>query len=380
MLIRMKKEATAEQISHVKSQMEERTLDFHQTVFFGQEVLVVQESFDTPKLHDASLFWASLNELSGVEEIVVIPSRDRERPLTSIRAKKDRTTVEVGPLLVGNGHYAIIGGPCTVESEVQLLETAKSVKKSGAVGLRGGAFKPRTSPYAFQGLREEGLKLLANAREATGLPVVTEAMTPEELPMVAQYADVVQIGTRNMQNYRLLEAAGKLRIPVLLKRGFSATIDEFLMAAEYILLGGNDQVILCERGIRTFEDDTRFTLALGAIPLIKGRTHLPIIVDPSHATGYYKHVPAMAAAATAAGADGLLVEVHPDPQHALCDGRQSLTFEEFEQTVMACKKIREIVNGTDLISKSDTSVERERVIPVPHRLESYVRAKSVATS
>ena len=378
MLIRMKKEASTEQIAYVKSQMEDRTLEFYQTIFFGQVVLVIQESFDTPKLHDASLFWASLNELSGVEEILVISARDQQRTLTSIRAKKDRTTIEVGPLLVGNGHYAIIGGPCTVESEEQLLDTARAVKKSGAVGLRGGAFKPRTSPYAFQGMREEGLKLLASAREATGLPIVTEAMTPEELPLVATYADVVQIGTRNMQNYRLLEAAGKLRMPVLLKRGFSATIEEFLMAAEYILLGGNDQVILCERGIRTFEDDTRFTLALGAVPLLKQRTHLPIIVDPSHATGYYKHVPAMAAAATAAGADGLLIEVHPEPQKALCDGRQSLTFEEFEQTVIVCKKIREIVNATDLISKFDTGLDREeRVIPVPHRLESYIRAQSV---
>ena len=275
MLIRMKKEATAEDITFVKSQMEERTLEFYRTIFFGQSVLVVQESFDTPKLHDASLFWASLNELSCVEEIVAIPPQDRQRTLTSIRAKKDRTTVEVGPLTVGNGHFAIIGGPCTVESEEQLLETASSVKKSGAVGLRGGAFKPRTSPYAFQGLREEGLKLLAKAREATGLPVVTEAMATEELSLVAKYADVVQIGTRNMQNYRLLEAAGKLRIPVLLKRGFSATIDEFLMAAEYLLLGGNDQVILCERGIRTFEEDTRFTLALGAIPLLKSHKPSP---------------------------------------------------------------------------------------------------------
>ena len=377
MLIRMKKEATAEQISYVKSQMAERSLVFYQTDFWGQEVLVVQESFETSKLPDASLFWASLLEISGVEEILVIPQRDRQRSLASFHAKKERTMIETGPLVVGNGHFAIIGGPCTVENEEQLIETAKAVKKSGAQGLRGGAFKPRTSPYAFQGMREEGLKLLAKAREATGLPIVTEAMTPEELPMVAQYADIVQIGTRNMQNYRLLEAAGQLRIPVLLKRGFSATIDEFLMAAEYILLGGNDQVILCERGIRTFEDDTRFTLALGAVPLLKGRTHLPIIVDPSHATGYYKHVPAMAAAATAAGADGLLIEVHPDPQKALCDGRQSLTFEEFEQTVTACKKIREIVNVTDLISKSDTGIDRERVIPVPHRLESYIRAQNV---
>jgi len=373
----MKKDVTSEQISCVRSQLEERSLSFYPTVFFGQNVLVVQEPLDSPKLPDASLFWASLLEIDGVEEVLAIPSRDRQRTLTSVHAKKERTMIEVGPLVLGNGHYAIIGGPCTVENEDQLIATAHSVKKSGALALRGGAFKPRTSPYAFQGMREDGLKLLANAREATGLPIVTEAMTPEELTMVAKYADVVQIGTRNMQNYRLLEAAGKLRIPVLLKRGFSATIEEFLMAAEYILLGGNDQVILCERGIRTFEDDTRFTLALGAIPLLKQRTHLPIIVDPSHATGYYKHVPAMAAAATAVGADGLLVEVHPDPQKALCDGRQSLTFEEFEQTVIVCKKIREIVNATDLISKSDTGIDHEHVIPVPHRLESYIRAQSV---
>ena len=373
MLIRMKKDATEEQTAFVRSQLGERSLEFYQTVFFEQQVLVVQESFESPKLHDASLFWASLLEVAGVEEILVIPPQVQQRTLTSIRAKKERTTVSTGPLVLGNGHFAVIGGPCTVETEEQLIETAQSVKKSGALGLRGGAFKPRTSPYAFQGLREEGLKLLAKAREATGLPIVTEAMSPEELFMVAEYADVVQIGTRNMQNYRLLEAAGKLRKPVLLKRGFSATIEEFLMAAEYILLGGNDQVILCERGIRTFEEDTRFTLALGAIPLLKRRTHLPIIVDPSHATGYYKFVPAMAAAATAAGADGLLIEVHPEPQKALCDGRQALTLEEFEQTVEVCKKIRDVVNATDLISKYDTGIEQERVIPIPHRLESYIK-------
>lgn len=375
MLIRMKKEVVAEQIAHVRSQLEDRLLQFYETIFFDQHVFVVQESFDTHGSHDASLFWASLLEVAGVEEILVIPPHIQQRTLTSRKSKRERTTIEVGPLTVGNGHFAIIGGPCTVENEEQLIETAQSVKKSGAVGLRGGAFKPRTSPYAFQGLGEEGLKLLVKAREATGLPVITEAMTAEELPLVAKYADIVQIGTRNMQNYRLLEAAGKLRIPVLLKRGFSATIEEFLMAAEYILLGGNHQVILCERGIRTFEEDTRFTLSLGSIPLLKRSTHLPIIVDPSHASGYYKFVPAMAAAATAAGADGLLIEVHPDPQRALCDGRQSLTFEEFEHTVGACKKIREIINATDLISKYDTGIEQERVIPVPHRLESYIRTQ-----
>ena len=375
MLIRMIKDVAPEQVAHVRSQLENRSLKFYETIFFNQCVLIVQESADTLNSHDASLFWASLLEQVGVEEILVIPEHVQQRTLTSRYAKRERTTIEVGPLVVGNGHFAVIGGPCTVENEEQLIETAQSVKKSGAVGLRGGAYKPRTSPYAFQGLREDGLKLLTKARETTGLPIVTEAMSTEELPLVAEYADVVQIGTRNMQNYRLLEAAGKLRTPVLLKRGFSSTIEEFLMAAEYILLGGNDQVILCERGIRTFEDDTRFTLSLGSIPLLKRRTHLPIIVDPSHASGYYKFVPAMAAAATAAGADGLLIEVHPLPQKALCDGRQALTFEEFEQTVEACKKIREVVNATDLISKYDTGVEQERVIPVPHRLESYIRVQ-----
>jgi 3-deoxy-7-phosphoheptulonate synthase len=370
----MKNDATSEQIQAVRSQLQERTLYFHQTIFFGRQVLVVHEAFDTPKLHDASLFWASLLEYEAVEEVLVIPLPVQQRTLSSLKAKKERTTVEVGPLVVGNGHFAIIGGPCTVESEEELIQTAHAVKKAGAAALRGGAFKPRTSPYAFQGWREEGLKRLAAAREATGLPIVTEAMSPEETPLVAEYADVIQIGTRNMQNYRLLEAAGKSQTPVLLKRGFSATLDEFLMAAEYILVEGNDNVILCERGIRTFETDTRFTLSLGTIPLLKRRTHLPIIVDPSHAAGDYKLVPALAAAATAAGADGLLIEVHPNPKKAICDGRQSLTLEEFEKTAEACRKIREIINGVSLISGLDTGLEeQERVIPIPHRLESYIR-------
>ncbi|HID22525.1 MAG TPA: 3-deoxy-7-phosphoheptulonate synthase, partial [Planctomycetaceae bacterium] len=227
------------------------------------------------------------------------------------------------------------------ESHERLLEIGRSVKQSGANVLRGGAFKPRTSPYAFQGLKEEGLRLLAAAREETGLAVVTEVMTPEQVTMVAQYADVLQVGARNMQNYHLLQAVGESDRPVLLKRGPSATIDEFLLAAEYILDRGNPQVILCERGIRTFESHTRYTLPLATVPYLHQRTHLPVIVDPSHGTGLASLVPPMCMAAIAAGCDGLIVEVHPDPQRALSDGQQSLTPEVFAQTMQQCRRVAE---------------------------------------
>lgn len=239
------------------------------------------------------------------------------------------TLVRVGDVVFGGVEVVIIAGPCAVESEAQLLLTARAVKAAGARLLRGGAFKPRTSPYSFQGLKEEGLALLALAREATGLPIVTEVMDARQLPDVLAVADLLQIGSRNMQNYTLLEEVGRVRRPVLLKRGMSATIDEYLLAAEYVLKGGNDQVILCERGIRTFEPSTRGTLDLNAVPLLKRRTHLPVIVDPSHGTGHAWMVPALARAAVAAGADGLLIEVHCDPPAAMSDGRQSLTPEAF---------------------------------------------------
>lgn len=237
--------------------------------------------------------------------------------------------VHVGGVEIGGPRVVVIAGPCAVESEAQILTTARAVKATGALILRGGAFKPRTSPYAFQGLRERGLELLALAREVTGLPVVTEVMDVRCLALVSAYADMLQIGSRNMQNVPLLEEVGRTRKPVLLKRGMSATVDEYLHAAEYVLRGGNDQVVLCERGIRTFEPATRNTLDLNAVPLLKRATHLPVIVDPSHGTGRAWMVPPLACAATAAGADGLLVEVHHDPPHALCDGPQSLTPDAF---------------------------------------------------
>ena len=226
-----------------------------------------------------------------------------------------------------------MAGPCAVESREQLMESARLVKEAGATFLRGGAFKPRTSPYAFQGLEEEGLKLLAEAREVTGLKFVTEVMDQRSVELVAEYADILQVGARNMQNFFLLRELGRINKPVLLKRGPSATIEEWIMAAEYIMSGGNYQVILCERGIRTFEDYTRNTLDLSAIPAVKSLTHLPVVVDPSHSTGRWRLVKPMSLAAVAAGADGLMIEVHPNPAEALCDGPQSLTPESFADLV-----------------------------------------------
>jgi 3-deoxy-7-phosphoheptulonate synthase len=249
--------------------------------------------------------------------------------LVSREVKEEDTVIDVGGVPLGGQAIVIMAGPCSVESKEQILETAHAVKAAGACFLRGGAFKPRTSPYEFQGLREEGLKLLALAREQTGLKIVTEVKDTETLDMVASYADVLQIGARNMQNYSLLEKVGALDKPVLLKRGLSATIREWLMAAEYIVSRGNTKVALCERGIRTFETATRNTLDINAIPVLKALTHLPVIVDPSHGIGLRPHVPAIARAGIAAGADGLIIEVHPCPEKALSDGHQSLTPTEF---------------------------------------------------
>ena len=240
---------------------------------------------------------------------------------------------------LGGSNFHVMAGPCSVENRELLMSTAKQVKAAGATFLRGGAFKPRTSPYAFQGLREEGLKLLAEAREETGLLVITEVKDTETLPLVAQYADILQIGARNMQNFSLLEAAGRQSKPVMLKRGMSATIDELLHAAEYILSAGNPRVILCERGIRTFGNHTRNTLDVGAVAVLKARTHLPVLVDPSHAAGLREFVPQHAMAGIAAGADGIIVEVHPDPPKALSDGRQSLTPEGFKAMIERMKPI-----------------------------------------
>lgn len=269
-----------------------------------------------------------IRDLPGVQQAIHV---SKPYKLVSRDFHPENTIVDVAGVKIGEGQRAVVvGGPCAVESEEQILKTARFVKQCGADLLRGGAFKPRTGPHTFQGLREEGLKLLAKAREATGLPIVTEVMSPDNVGLVADYADLLQVGARNMQNFDLLRELGRIRKPILLKRGMSATIEEFLAAAEYILAEGNEQVILCERGIRTFETATRNTLDLAMVPLVKELTHLPVMVDPSHATGKRSLVTPMSKAALVAGAHGVLVEVHPEPEKALSDGPQSLTFPGFE--------------------------------------------------
>jgi len=259
--------------------------------------------------------------------------------LVSREVKEEGTVIDVGGVKVGGRAIVVMAGPCSVESRDQILETARAVKKAGASILRGGAWKPRTSPYEFQGLREEGLKLLALAREETGLKIITEVMSTDTVPLVADYADILQVGARNMQNYPLLERLGQVKKPVMLKRGLSGTIKEWLMAAEYIVAKGNPDVMLCERGIRTFETATRNTLDINAIPVVKSLSHLPVIVDPSHGIGLRKHVAAIARAGVAAGADAIMVEVHPTPEKALSDGHQSLSIPEFEELMRQVRVI-----------------------------------------
>ena len=256
----------------------------------------------------------------------------------------DDTVIDVNGVKIGGGNFLIIAGPCSVESEEQIVNIAKSVKAAGAKMLRGGAFKPRTSPYAFQGLRAQGIQLLLEAKRETGLPIVTEIMDISQLSCFED-VDVIQVGARNMQNFELLKELGHIKTPILLKRGLSSTIQELLMSAEYIMAGGNEQVILCERGIRTFETSTRNTMDISAIPVIKGLSHLPIIIDPSHGTGYSKYVAPMSLAGTAAGADGLIIEVHNDPPHALSDGQQSLTPEAFAELTVKVDKVLAAVSA-----------------------------------
>ena len=290
---------------------------------------------------------AHFQHLAGVVEAVSI---SKPWKLASRETHPHDTTISVktatGEFKLGGGHFGIIAGPCAVEAREQTLTAARAVKASGAKMMRGGAYKPRTSPYSFQGTKLDGLKILAAARAETGLPVVTEVLDTQHVEVVAEYADVLQIGTRNAQNFALLEAVSAVKKPVLLKRGMSSTIQEFLMAAEYIIKGGNYQVILCERGIRTFEPMTRNTLDLGSIPLIKRLTHLPIIVDPSHATGDSLLVRPMAQAALAAGADGIMVDVHPEPEKALCDGPQSLRPEEFGELMTTLRAMAGVLKVT----------------------------------
>jgi len=329
MIVVMKRNATGEEVRHMVLRVESLGLKAH--VLHGVERTVIAAiGPERDGLKD------SLESGTGVAEVLPILAPYK---IASRELKSEPTVVAVGSLKVGGPYLGVIAGPCSVESEDQILRTARAVKAAGATALRGGAFKPRTSPYSFQGLKEEGLKLLAAARDATGLIVVTEVLATEDVPLVAKYADVVQIGARNMQNYRLLEVVGKMPQPVLLKRGPSATMEELLLAAEYILDAGNPQVMLCERGIRTFESHTRFTLPLASVPYLHSKTHLPVVVDPSHGTGHTYLVPQMAAASVAAGADGLILEVHPDPENAMSDGYQSLDVEQFAQTMELCRRV-----------------------------------------
>ena len=320
MILLLKRNTEQQQIEHLMEWLKGLGLETH--LVKGKFQTILGLIGDTTAV-DIDL----LNGLDIVEDVKRI-----QEPYKNANRKfhPDDTVVEIGDIKIGGGNFQVIAGPCSVESEEQLTGIAKSVKASGAGMLRGGAFKPRTSPYAFQGLRGEGLELLEKAKAATGLPIVTEIMDASHLPMF-ENVDVIQVGARNMQNFELLKRLGKVDKPILLKRGLSSTIQELLMSAEYILAGGNSNVILCERGIRTFETYTRNTLDISAVPVLKELTHLPVIIDPSHASGMARLVKPLSLAAVAAGADGLIIEVHNDPAHALCDGPQSLTPEAFDE-------------------------------------------------
>jgi 3-deoxy-7-phosphoheptulonate synthase len=325
----MQSNATAEQISQVCTRIRELGYTPHEIP--GAERVAIGVTGNKSAL-DPALF----NRMPGVQDAVPV---SQPYKLVSREVKPDDTVIEVRGVKIGGGALTVMAGPCSVETPEQVMSTARHVREHGASILRGGAFKPRTSPYEFQGLREEGLQILAAARETTGMPVITEVKDTETLPLVSRYADILQIGARNMQNFSLLEAVGALKKPVMLKRGMSSTVREWLMAAEYIVSRGNYQVILCERGIRTFETLTRNTLDLGIVPLLRSITHLPIVVDPSHGTGVAKAVGPLARGAVATGVDGVIVEVHPKPELALSDGPQALTFDMFATMMSDLRKV-----------------------------------------
>lgn len=333
MMIIMRSNASDDQIDAVVQSVQKHGLRAH--LSRGVERTVIGAIGDGRPVDKDQFMY-----LPGVDRIVPI---SRPFKLASREFSPANSTFPINGVTIGGEGVIIIAGPCSVESRAQILETALAVREAGAHALRGGAFKPRTSPYSFQGLAEEGLELLAEARQVTGLPVVTEAMSPEQVPLVASYADVLQIGARNMQNYSLLHAAGASQHPVLLKRGISATVEELLMAAEYILSHGNRRVALCERGIRTYETSTRNTTDINAIPVLKSLTHLPVVLDPSHSIGNWEFVTAIARAGIAAGADGLIVEVHPNPGEALSDGGQSLKPERFADMVTQVRRIADAI-------------------------------------
>ncbi len=347
MILVMRQGCSQEEVTNAEVRLKEIGLTPH--TLFGVERTVIAAIGDERR--------------TSVDELSQIPGVDNVMPilapykLASRESQPIPSTFDIGgadspcggkskAVTFGGKSIPIIAGPCAVEGRSQILEAAHAVKEAGAVALRAGAFKPRTSPYQFQGLAEEGLSYLAEAREATGLPIVTEVLAPADVPLVAKYADVLQIGTRNMQNFLLLRACGAVKTPVLLKRGMSASLEEHLLAAEYILSGGNPRVMLCERGIRTFESYVRNTFALALVPALKEKTHLPILADPSHGTGVRTLVPAMTRASIAAGADGILIEVHPNPEKALTDGAQTISVKDFAKLVNECRAIAEAIGRT----------------------------------
>lgn len=332
MIVALKPTSTEKQIEHLEAWLKSRGLSVH--ISHGEYQTVLGLVGDTSQIDD--------DLLMGLE-IVDKVTRISE-PFKSANRKfhPDDTVVNVGNIKIGGGAFSVMAGPCSVESREQLCNIAESVKKSGATVLRGGAFKPRTSPYDFQGLKAEGIELLLEAKKLTGLPIVTEIMNPNHIDLFED-VDIIQVGARNMQNFELLKELGRTKKPILLKRGLASTIKEFLMSAEYIMAGGNEQIILCERGIRSFDTYTRNVLDVSAVPVLHELTHLPVILDPSHATGVSRYVKSMAMAATAAGADGLMIEVHNNPSLALCDGPQSLTPDQFDELMRSVNAIREVI-------------------------------------
>ena len=329
MIILLKDRVNEKQVANLTNWLEHSGFQLH--ISKGAHQTIIGLIGDTSRV-DMDLI-SSLDIVDRVQRI--------QEPFKAANRKfhEDDTVIDVGGVKIGGGHFQIIAGPCSVENREQIISVAQAVKRGGAGMLRGGAFKPRTSPYAFQGLHEKGLELLKEAKAATGLPIVTEIMEAAHLPLFED-VDVIQVGARNMQNFELLKELGQTRKTILLKRGLANTLEELLMSAEYIMAGGNENVMLCERGIRTFETYTRNTLDLSAVPVLRKLTHLPIVVDPSHGTGHADLVPAMAMAATVAGADGLIIEVHNDPSHALCDGKQSLTPEQFDALARRIEAVR----------------------------------------
>ncbi len=337
MIIVLKPETTESQLKHLVSKI--KSLGLKPMISKGVERTIIGVIGEEDVLRSTPL-----DVFPGVEKVMSILAPYK---LVSREFKHENSVINIGKVKVGGKKIPVMAGPCSIESREMLMNIAKTVKKSGASILRGGAFKPRTSPYSFQGLGEEGLKYLKEASQKTGLPVITEIMDIRDLPLLEKYADILQIGARNMQNFNLLKEVGMSKMPVLLKRGISSTIIELLMSAEYILSNGNFNVMLCERGIRTFEDQTRFTLDLSAVPVLKKLTHLPVVIDPSHAVGKWGYVPAMAKAAVASGCDGLIIEVHPKPEEALSDGAQSLVPDNFDKMMKELKGVAKAV-GRDI--------------------------------